>query len=266
MTHDCDDLSMMKSGTFLRFVSFLLVSISWPIRAKCPDNLEEKVQECIKKQTPLKDRSSIIGIDMERLRIMCSEFHATMRCLGHIVNKCPEHTASVIESSINSKEELPHQQLMHKLCSVSDLYEKYSLHFNCIDRHKGRLRQCYQTFEKSMEPFVRSHDMTSQVCSPVSSLMSCMDASVASSCNPDSVTLLRHLVGPMMPHGVAVEACPAITGEEAKKVTSPAKAITERYKVLYDPVNKASLAVPSSWMTFVCFSLLPGLINRWWYM
>jgi len=256
----------MNPESLLRIFAFILVSICCPIGARCPlpSEMGDAIGNCVRKQILLKNKSAFIGIDMERLRVMCSEFYTTMRCLSELAASCPEQSARLIETRINSQQDFPHKELMHQLCSTQDLYEKYSLHFFCISGHKKKLHQCFHTFEKSIEPFVNSHDMTAQVCRPVDSLMSCMDSVMTSSCSGEATDLLRALVGPLMPHGVDIATCPAITGQDKKHQTkSPEKTSPEHYKVLYDNNSSSTLgSLPA--MAFVLIACFTNLLARAW--
>jgi len=249
----------MNPESIFRIFAFILVSICCSIGANCPlrSEMNEAIHGCVRRQVLLKNKSAFIGIDMETLRVMCSEFHATMSCLIKLASSCPEQSARFIEDGINAQPHFPHKELMHQLCSTQDLYEKYSIHFFCISGHKKKLRQCFHTFEKSIEPFVNSHDMTAQVCRPVDSLMSCMEAVMASSCSSgDPTKLLRSLVGPLMPHGVQVASCPAITGEERKVETkSPENTSPEHIKMVYDNNSSPLLRhfSPASFVIISCF-------------
>lgn len=232
----------MNSESLLRIFAFILVSICCPIVGKCPmpSEMGGAINSCIRRQILLKNKSAFIGVDMERLRVMCSEFYTTMTCLSKLVTSCPEQSARFIEIQINSQNDFPHKELMHQLCSTQDLYEKYSIHFFCINDNKKKLQECFHTFEKSIEPFVNSHDMTAQVCRPVDSLMTCMESELTS-CSGNPKNLLRALIGPLMPHGVDVAACPAMAGGENKlKAKSQEKTSPEHYKVLYDNNNSSS--------------------------
>jgi len=255
----------MTPDSLLPTLAFILVSICCPILAQCPRPAEmgDAINGCVRSQILLKNKSAFIGIDMERLRVMCSEFYTTIRCLSELAASCPEQRARFIEIRINSQQDFPHKELMHQLCSTQDLYEKYSLHFFCISGHKKKLHQCFRTFEKSIEPFVNSHDMTAQVCRPVDSLMSCMDSVMSSSsCSGEATNLLRTLVGPLMPHGVDVATCPAITGDYSKVQTkSPEKTSPEHYKVLYDN-NSASVPAHFPWMSFVLITSFTHFVAR----
>lgn len=232
----------MNLESLLRIFAFILVSICCPIVGQCPSpsELGGAINSCIRRQVLLKNKSAFIGVDMERLRVMCSEFYTTLTCLSKLVTSCPEQSARFIEIKINSLHDFPHKELMHQLCSTQDLYEKYSIHYFCIHNNKRKLQECFHTFEKSIEPFVNSHDMTAQVCRPVDSLMSCMESEL-SSCHGDPQNLLRSLIGPLMPHGVDVTACPALSGQQSKpKAKSQEKTSPEHYKVLYDNNSNSS--------------------------
>jgi len=247
----------MNPESLLRIFTFILVSICCPIVGKCPlpSEIDGSINSCIRRQILLKNKSAFIGVDMETLRVMCSEFYATVTCLGKLVTSCPGESTRFIESRINSRHGFPHKELMHKLCSTQDLYEKYSIHYFCISNNKKKLQGCFHNFEKSIEPFVNSHDMTAERCRPVDSLMSCMESELTS-CSGDPKSLLRALVGPLMPHGDDVAACPAIAGGENKlKAKSPEKTSPEHYKVLYD--NNSSQNQPFASFVFVtCFMIV----------